>query len=187
LKKIVMTALFLLLVAGCSSKATTERTESKGTDSFPISLEEFVNEYNKNLDTLKNNNFEVIPSHLDLKNIGGFKKEKNGSYTRKLIKEPDDTPGQGYGINAWYNKDKKLTGLNLTTMSTNEEFSPKGIISATVMLRSLGLDEKQVSNFFGGNENEMEYTEGEYHVSFMMVPDMGVFVVKVEKKKESSK
>jgi hypothetical protein len=183
LKKIIMTAFVLLLITGCNSKATTEKTESKNTDSFPISLDNFVEEYNKNLDVLKESGtVDHIPSHIDLDEIGEFKKEKNNVYTRELIKESDDIPGQGYDINAWYNKDKKLTGLNLTTMSINKEFSPKGIVSATVMLRSLGLDEKQVSNFFSGNENEMEYTEGEYHVSFMMVHDMGVFVVKVDKK-----
>jgi hypothetical protein len=182
-----MTAFVLLLIAGCSSKATPKNTESKNTDSFPISLEEFVNEYNKNLDTLENSNFKNLPSHLDLKNIGKFKKEKNESYTRELIKEPDNNPGQGYSIDAWYNKDKQLNGLNLTTMSINKEFSPKGIVSATVMLRSLGLDGKQLSNFFDGDKNELEYTEGKYHVSFMMVPDMGVLLVHVEKKKDLSK
>jgi hypothetical protein len=187
LKKIIMTAFVLLIIAGCSNKATTEKAESKNTDSFPISLEEFVNEYNKNLDTLKDNNFKVIPSHLNLNNLGEFQKEKNGSYVRELIKEPDDTPGQGYSIDAWYNKDKKLKGLALSTLSINDQFSQKGIVSATIMLRSLGLDEKQVSNFFSGNENEMDYTEGEYHVSFMMVPDMGTLLVHVEKKKDLSK
>ncbi|RDE19247.1 hypothetical protein [Parageobacillus thermoglucosidasius] len=187
MKKIVMTAFVLLLIAGCSSKASTEKTETNNTDSFPISLEEFVNEYNKNLDTLKDNNFEVIPSYLDLKSAGEFKKEKNGSYVRELIREPDNTPGQGYSIDAWYNKDKKLKGLALSTLSINDQFSQKGIVSATVMLKSLGLDGKQLSNFLDGDKNEVEYTEGKYRVSFMMVPDMGVLLVHVEKKKDLSK
>jgi hypothetical protein len=183
MKKIIFALLILFLITGCSKNTTTNKTELTNTDSFPISLEEFVKEYNKNLDRLKDNNFEHIPSHLDLKNLGKFEKQKNGYYVRKLIKEPDDKPGKVYAINAWYDKDKKFNGLNLTTMSINDEFSSKGIVSATVMLRSLGLDGKRISNFFDGNENELEYTEGEYHVSFMMVPDMGVFNVKVEKKK----
>ncbi|MEC2310576.1 hypothetical protein [Bacillus atrophaeus] len=155
-----MKKLFLimfLVLAGCSSapqnksestsaesKEKTEAVETK--DGFNFTLDEFIGEYNNQIDKGIYDGKEKIPSHLQKDEE--FLKVDGGSYIHTLAKEADnDTEHKGYILLSIHNKDKELTGINLRiSTAINKDkvlnFSSTGTLAGYKLMKTLNFKEE---------------------------------------------
>nr|WP_252400953.1 hypothetical protein [Bacillus subtilis] len=126
MKKILL-VLFLVL-AGCSSApqnktddqtaTAEEKTEVAEINSkFNFTLDEFIDEYNNQIDNGVYDGKKKIPSHLQKDE--DFFKIDGGSYVHILAKEADnDGEHKGYILSSIHNKDKELAGIDLRVYTT---------------------------------------------------------------------
>lgn len=155
-----MKKLFLvifLVLAGCSSAPqnktdnqtaeTEEKTESvEPKGGFNFSLDEFIDEYNNQIDNGVYDGKEKIPSHLQ-KDEKFFKLD-GGSYAHILAKEADnDTEHKGYILSSIHNKNKELTGINFRiSTAVNKDkvlnFSSTGTLAGYKLMKALNFKEE---------------------------------------------
>jgi hypothetical protein len=145
------------VLAGCSSapqhktdsnsaaaEENTESIETKG--GFNFTLDEFVDEYNNQIDKGIYDGKEKIPSHLQ-KNEEFFKLD-GGSYVHILAKETDnDTKHKGYTLSSIHNKDKELTGINFRISTAFDKdnvlnFSSTGTLAGYKLMKTLNFEEE---------------------------------------------
>ncbi|UZN54118.1 hypothetical protein [Bacillus paralicheniformis] len=169
MKKIFL-VLFLVL-AGCSSapqnkaenqaataEEKTETTEAKSN--FGFTLNEFIDEYNRQIDNGIYDGKEKIPSHLQ-KNEDFFKVD-GGNYVQILAKETDNDPElKGYTLSSIHNKDKELTGINFRINTSFDKdkvlhFSSTGTLAGYKLMKTLNFEEETLQTAF--KEADPEYT-----------------------------
>lgn len=166
--------LFAVLLVGCGSENVSNVESKEIENDFPMNIEDFVDVYNDNIDTLNDSGtLEEVPSKIDLANAEPFKKDEENLYTGLLITEDDN--GNAYGIHASLDKDNNLKGI-----SVNNELTPKGVASTVVILDSLGLDRTKVNDFFEGDVSEITYTENQYSIRLSVDYDTGTFIAWIE-------
>ncbi|KND05443.1 hypothetical protein BHT95_19155 [Bacillus paralicheniformis] len=169
MKKILL-VLFLVL-AGCSSapqnktdnqtataEEKTETTEAKSDFSF--TLNEFIDEYNKQIDNGIYDGKEKIPSHLQKDE--DFFKVDGGSYVQILAKETDnDAEHKSYTLSSIHNKDKELMGINFRISTAFDKdkvlhFSSTGTLAGYKLMKTLNFEEETLQTAF--KEADPEYS-----------------------------
>ncbi|MED2945545.1 hypothetical protein P4282_24405 [Bacillus swezeyi] len=170
MKKILL-VLFLVL-AGCSSapqnntdgqestadEEKTETTEEKSD--FGFTLNEFIDEYNKQIDNGIYDGKEKIPSHLQKDD--GFFKVDGGSYVHILAKETDnDAEHKGYTLSSIHNKNKELTGINFRISTAFDKdkvlhLSSTGTLAGYKLMKTINFEEGTLQTAF--KEADPEYS-----------------------------
>lgn len=169
MKKILL-VLFLVL-AGCSSAppnktdnqtaTAEEKTEAAETKrKFNFTLDEFIDEYNNQIDNGVYDGKEKIPSHLQKDE--DFFKIDGGSYVQILAKETDnDAELKGYTLSSIHNKDKELTGINFRISTALDKdkvlhFSSTGTLAGYKLMKTLNFEEETLQTAF--KEADPEYS-----------------------------
>lgn len=150
MKKILL--IILLVLAGCSGvpeskseslKSETEADQPKGEFSF--TLDDFIEEYNKQINKGHYDDKEKIPSHLQ-KDSEFF--EVNGGYIHILAKESDSNNGyKDYTLSSIHDKDKNLKGIDLRIRTAfNKDkvlnFSSTGTLAGYKLVKTLNFEEE---------------------------------------------
>ncbi|MCY8100894.1 hypothetical protein [Bacillus haynesii] len=155
-----MKKLFLILflvLAGCSNAhqnktdsqtvTAAEKTESFKTKvEFNFTLDEFIDEYNNQIDKGVYDGKETVPSHIQ-KDEEFFKLDGE-SYVHVLAKETDnDTKHKGYTLSSIHNKDKDLTGINFRISTAFDKakvlnLSRTGTLAGYKLMKTLNFEEE---------------------------------------------
>ncbi|MEC0804120.1 hypothetical protein P8883_07490 [Bacillus atrophaeus] len=143
--------LFVLLLglSGCggvdAGSQSTDKQVLPGEEKnvFVFSLDQFIDEYNNNIDNI-HDDVEKRPSHL-ITDDEFYKTAKN-NYVNVFVKEVDNDSEKSYKIAGLYDKDKILTGMNISVdliPDKDKIFKPskKGTRAVYSMLKSLGFEE----------------------------------------------
>lgn len=182
MKKIASLFLVVLLLGACSEETGNPNKESVDKNKIPEEVTSFIEEYNSNLDVLKEQDMVTfVPSEMDKKAISKFKKNGEHGFTKSLIEEKNEETR--YEVNAWFDKEKKFIGYSLNTLTQNLDeplISPEGISSAVIMIKSLGLDPNKLTDFISGNQDDITYNEEDYEVSLLKDFDMGLLNVRIK-------
>ncbi|MGE6628589.1 hypothetical protein [Bacillus pumilus] len=154
--KIFFFLLFCItLLSGCSSvpqnKADNqpatgeEKTESfEEKSEFGFTLNEFIDEYNTNIDSIDMSFIEEPLSRLDSSREIN---ETDDNFVQVLVKEEDNAnPDRDYKISGLYNKDNILTGINFASRSDEySKASQKGMGAAYILFVTLGFSQDDLN------------------------------------------
>ncbi|MCM3456552.1 hypothetical protein M3685_21875 [Heyndrickxia oleronia] len=193
MKKIMIAAMVLFLLVGCSSMKTETKKKTDPKDE----LNTFVTNYNKATETLEEST-KIKIEKLSKDNFKELVKQNDDSGYRQVLDEgkSDDTTA-GYEVTCLYDEDKNIIGYQsygVGKLTESEEegtvaFSDKGIVLGQVIATALDLDHAKVGDHFIKMMNEKElinddsFEEKSYKISIHTDAKVGGVVYKFIKTK----
>ncbi|WP_241503574.1 hypothetical protein [Bacillus safensis] len=178
------------MLAGCSSapqnKADNERAtaeenaESIQTKSeFGFTLNEFIDEYNANIDTIID--MSVIEEPLSRLDSSRELNETDGNFVQVLAKEEDNAnPDRNYKISGMYNKDNFLTGINFVAQSDEySTTSQKGMGAAYILFVTLGFSQDDLNKALKEADPDYSLSNDICDLTLKIRPNFKMFIIEI--------
>ncbi|MFP7360998.1 hypothetical protein [Bacillus paralicheniformis] len=187
MKKILL-VLFLVL-AGCSSapqnktdnqtatvEEKTEATESKSD--FGFTLNEFIDEYNKNIDSI---DMDVIEEPLSRLDKDGELNETKENFVQILANEKDNSnTDRDYIISGMFNKQDVLTGINLISNSDDySKPSKKGMGAAYILFVTMGFSQDDLNKALKEADPDYSLSNDICGLKLKLRPNFKMFIIEI--------
>ncbi|MDE1385446.1 MULTISPECIES: hypothetical protein [Bacillus subtilis group] len=187
MKKILL-VLFLVL-AGCSSapqnktdnqtaaaEEKTETTEAKSD--FGFTLNEFIDEYNKNIDSI---DMDVIEEPLSKLDKDGELNETKENFVQILANEKDNSnTDRDYTISGMFNKQDVLTGINL--ISNSDDYSKpsmKGMGAAYILFVTMGFSQDDLNKALKEADPDYSLSNDICDLTLKLRPNFKMFIIEI--------
>ncbi|MGO4964703.1 hypothetical protein [Bacillus paralicheniformis] len=187
MKKILL-VLFLVL-AGCSSapqnktdnqtataEEKTETTEAKSD--FGFTLNEFIDEYNKNIDSI---DMDVIEEPLSRLDKDGELNETKENFVQILANEKDNSnTDRDYIISGMFNKQDVLTGINL--ISNSDDYSKpsmKGMGAAYILFVTMGFSQDDLNKALKEADPDYSLSNDICELTLKLRPNFKMFIIEI--------
>lgn len=187
MKKILL-VLFLVL-AGCSSapqnktdnqtaaaEEKTETTEEKSD--FGFTLNEFIDEYNKNIDSI---DMDVIEEPLSKLDKDGELNETKENFVQILANEKDNSnTDRDYTISGMFNKQDVLTGINL--ISNSDDYSKpsmKGMGAAYILFVTMGFSQDDLNKALKEADPDYSLSNDICDLTLKLRPNFKMFIIEI--------
>ncbi|QHZ47015.1 MULTISPECIES: hypothetical protein [Bacillus] len=187
MKKILL-VLFLVL-AGCSSapqnktddqtaaaEEKTETTEAKSD--FGFTLNEFIDEYNKNIDSI---DMDVIEEPLSRLDKDGELNETKENFVQILANEKDNSnTDRDYIISGMFNKQDVLTGINL--ISNSDDYSKpsmKGMGAAYILFVTMGFSQDDLNKALKEADPDYSLSNDICDLTLKLRPNFKMFIIEI--------
>ena len=181
MKKWMIFCLMALLLVGCSEEKSNKEEvneDDKKAESvlgsvpdFPIPLQTFIETYNQSeregFTPIENNAAEVE-----------FTEETNG-YSKKLLDV--DAESADHSITAMFDQDKRFVRISYNEVIKNEA-DEKAVVTLLAVFDALGIDTNYIEEFIASGNDHMDFTSGDYKVSFRNMSDANILNVAIESK-----
>ncbi|MEN2449978.1 hypothetical protein ABC970_12980 [Bacillus licheniformis] len=187
MKKILL-VLFLVL-AGCSSApqnktdtnstAAEEKKESvEAKSEFGFTLNEFIDEYNTNIDSI---DMSVIEEPLSRLDSNREINETDDNFVQVLAKEEDNAnPDRDYIISGMYNKDNVLTGINFVSQSDDySKASQKGMGAAYILFVTLGFSQDDLNKALKEADPDYSLSNDICDLTLKIRPNFKMFIIEI--------
>ncbi|MED1659616.1 hypothetical protein [Bacillus licheniformis] len=187
MKKILL-VLFLVL-AGCNSapqnktdnqtataEEKTETTEAKSD--FGFTLNEFIDEYNKNIDSI---DMDVIEEPLSRLDKDGELNETKENFVQILANEKDNSnTDRDYIISGMFNKQDVLTGINL--ISNSDDYSKpsmKGMGAAYILFVTMGFSQDDLNKALKEADPDYSLSNDICDLTLKLRPNFKMFIIEI--------
>ncbi|MGU9502778.1 hypothetical protein [Bacillus paralicheniformis] len=177
------------MLAGCSSApqnktdnqtaAAEEKTETAEAKSdFGFTLNEFIDEYNKNIDSI---DMDVIEEPLSRLDKDGELNETKENFVQILANEKDSSnTDRDYIISGMFNKQDVLTGINL--ISNSDDYSKpsmKGMGAAYILFVTMGFSQDDLNKALKEADPDYSLSNDICDLTLKLRPNFKMFIIEI--------